>query len=178
MLNAGSSNSITLTHFTQTASPCRDLLQPTFRKGKIFSLEIHSAPFLEIKRKSIRANQVRNQKTTEMTSKHRKYIIFLVPQLIIETDYGQSASKMNASSPMLLRHLAKPGTSTIQPKNQAIGLPTGSPLSNFTGPAEVLYECCECGHGPWSWNRIPHCQLCGHRQCRYCRYRTVRGYAT
>ena len=155
----------------------------------VFFNTLHSAPYLDLKRESIRVNPIRNRKRTEITSRHQQYIIFLMSQAIIETDCGQLASRMNATSPMLLRYFATPGTSTIHhdfiyggatskllnsqtiglSKNQATGLPIGPPFSNFTGPAEVLYWCCQCGHGPWSWNRIPHCQLCSHRQCSRCR---------
>src|SRR5271155_6038394 len=104
---------------------------------------------------------------------------------------------MSASSPVLLRHCATQGTSTIHhhciyggasskllysqtvelSKTKTIRLRVKRhvpPLSSFTGPNEVIYWCCHCGHGPWSWDRIPHCQLCGHQQCSGCRYRAVR----
>ena len=155
---------------------------------------LHSAPFLEPKQESIWASLICNQKRTEMMSRHQRHIIFLMSQVTIETDCGQSASRMNATSPMLLRHFATPGTSIIHhdftyggatskllnsqtvglSKDQATRLPIGPPFSNFTSTTEVLYWCCQCDHGPWSWNRIPNCQLCSHRRCSRCRCRTFR----
>jgi hypothetical protein len=157
----------------------------------IFFNTLHSALFLEVKRESIRANPIRNRKRTEITSRRQQCVISLMSQVTIEIDCGQSASRTKAASPTPLRYFATPGTSTIHhdftygdamskpldsqtvglSENQATRLPIALP---FSGPKEVLYWCCQCGHGPWSWNRIPHCQLCSHRQCSRCRYRTVR----
>jgi hypothetical protein len=42
------------------------------------------------------------------------------------------------------------------------------------GSSEVVYYCCDCGFGPFSWTRFPHCQNCQRRQCSQCRKKTMR----
>jgi hypothetical protein len=58
-----------------------------------------------------------------------------------------------------------------------IGAPNQEPASvqpYALGPTEVVYYCCNCGCGPFSWTRIQYCQNCHRLQCSLCDKKVIR----
>jgi len=85
---------------------------------------------------------------------------FGTEQIPTSTDIERESIPVQVDSPTLDRaHKTSPPT------------PPPQKWRTTKGKGELLYDCCNCGRGPFSWERIPHCQNCHRRRCDMCHKR-------